>query len=53
MITLSLMSTVEVMICNDEVYRMRLSLMSTSISVNKRCQTMCRDQRNEQEERTV
>jgi hypothetical protein len=26
---LSLMSTVEVMICNDEVHQMRLSLMST------------------------
>jgi hypothetical protein len=35
---LSLMSTVELMIFNDEVYQMRLSLMSTIISVSIRCQ---------------
>jgi hypothetical protein len=33
-----LMSTVEVMICNDEVHQLILSLMSTGISVSKRCQ---------------
>jgi hypothetical protein len=35
---LSLMSTVEVMICNDEVHQLRLSLMSIGISVIRRCQ---------------
>jgi hypothetical protein len=35
---LSLMSTVKVMICNDEVHQLRLSLMSTGISVSRRCQ---------------
>jgi hypothetical protein len=46
---LSLMSTVEVMICNDDAYHMSLSLMSTCISVNRICQTMCRDRKGEHE----
>ena len=35
---LSLMSTVEVMICNDEVHQLIFSLMSTGISVRRICQ---------------